>query len=180
LKLRLLQKENRFSMSAIQPCPLPEVALLRSYAQRGAYTDCFVTEVSAVIAHAAFVEAFYTTPLFKLERLILSWVLSRPSTDLGARALARGESEMFAAWSVEGRAPNQFLLCDMHGRTRSWLMVAAAPDGDSTRFYFGSAVVPVADSRTGQPMKGFAFRALLGFHQLYSRLLLAAAVRRLG
>jgi hypothetical protein len=98
-----------------------------------------------------------------------------------ARALARGESETFAAWHVEGRMADQLLLCDFRGRTRSWLMTAAIPGADSmsTRLYFGSAVVPVVDPRSGRKAMGFVFRVLLGFHKIYSRVLLRAAVSRL-
>jgi hypothetical protein len=52
--------------------------------------------------------------------------------------------------------------------------------GSGTRLYFGSAVVPVVDAKSGQPTLGFAFRALLGFHKLYSRVLLRAARARLA
>ena len=67
--------------------------------------------------------AFYTTWLFRLERWILRLAVARPSTDEEAHQLARGEREAFAAWSVEARAPDQLLMCDFTGRTRSWLMV---------------------------------------------------------
>ena len=79
---------------------LPADALLQRYCEQGAYTDCFTIDVPGQVAHAAFVEAFYTTFV-----------------------------------------------------------------------YIGSAVV-----RSSQ---GGAFRALLGFHKLYSRILLRAAVSRL-
>jgi hypothetical protein len=78
---------------------------------------------------------------------------------------------------VEAREPAQVLLCDLHGRTRSWLMVAAR-DG-ATQLFFGSAVVPLVDKRSGRKRLGFAFHALMGFHKLYSRLLLSAAAQRL-
>ena len=67
------------------------------------------------------------------------------------------------------------------GRTRSWLMalpVNATAADERTRFYFGSAVVPRKNARSGKPEMGFAFSALLGFHRLYSRLLLRAARSR--
>ena len=50
----------------------------------------------------------------------------------------------------------------------------------STRLYFGSAVVPELDAKTGQSSYGFGFHALLGFHRLYSRALLRSAVSRLS
>lgn len=131
-------------------------------------------------SHSAFVEAFYTTALFKVERLILAWFVARPSTDLQARQLAEGSTDSFAAWRVEGRAPDQLLLTDFVGRTRSWLMVAPVPGANArTRLYFGSAVVPRGHAGKGPPRMGLAFHALLGFHKLYSRLLLRAARSRM-
>jgi len=156
----------------VRPHPLPRHALSAVYTRDGGYADCYVTEVPAVVSHAQYVEAFYTTWLFKLERWILK-AISRPSTDEQARQLAAGTLERFAAWSVEQRAENQLLMCDFLGRTRSWLMVEALPQG-GTRLYFGSAVVPRRDGRLGSN-----FSLLLGFHKLYSRLLLGAARRRL-
>lgn len=162
----------------IQPCELPDEALLRQYRESGAYTDCFRVEVAGAVSQAQYIEAFYTTWLFKFERLLLGWFASRPSTDVEARALAAGETDAFAAWRVEGRTPDQLLMCDLQGRTRSWLLSVATQDGSSTRLYFGSAVVPVTDPRSGRKAMGLAFRALLGFHKVYSRLLLGAARSR--
>lgn len=150
---------------------LPADALLQRYREQGAYTDCFALDVPGHVAHAAFVEAFYTTSVFKLERLLLALFVSRPSNDAQARELADGDRERFAAWSVEARAPGQLLMCDFAGSTRSWLMAAPTQGGEGTRLYFGSAVV-----RSSQ---GGVFSALLGFHKLYSRILLRAAVSRL-
>jgi hypothetical protein len=112
---------------------------------------------------------------------LLAWFVSKPSSDAQARQLAAGELDTFAAWVVEGRSVDQLLMSDFSGRTRSWLMVAAGP-GDApatTRLYFGSAVVPIRDKTSGQPRMGAAFRAMLGFHKLYSRVLLRAACSRL-
>jgi hypothetical protein len=161
----------------IQPCELPADALLRRLRDASAYTDCYGATVAGDVTHARFVEAFYTTGLFKLERAILAAFVARPSTDAQARALASGETDAFAAWTVEARAEDQLLLCDYRGRTRSWLMRAAA-DGGGTRLYFGSAVVPVAKADGSRSMGG-AFAALLAFHRLYSRALLQAAINRL-
>lgn len=167
-------------MDRIQPRPLPPDALLLAYAVGGGYVDCYGCEIEGRVTHAEFVQAFYTTALFKLERLILRWALKRPSTDAQAAQLARGEVSEFAAWTVEGRAENQILLCDLAARTRSWLMVApAGAAGACTQLLFGSAVVPVRDAKTGASRMGWGFRALLGFHKLYSRALLGAACRRL-
>lgn len=153
---------------------LPADALLQRYREQGAYTDCFAVDVPGQVPHAVFVEAFYTTAVFKLERLLLALFVARPSNDDEARELAGGKREQFAAWSVEARAPGQLLMCDFAGSTRSWLMAVPASGtggGNGTRLYFGSAVV--------RSRQGGAFRALLGFHKLYSRILLRAAVSRL-
>lgn len=156
---------------------LPPDALLRKDREAGAYTDCYATDIAARVSHAAYVEAFYTTWVFKLERLLLKWLVSKPSTDDDARRLSRGELDAFAAWTVEARAADQILLADFMGRTKSWLMVAPLDDG-RTRLYFGSAVVKVRDP-TGKPKLGSSFQALMGFHKLYSRVLLSAARSRL-
>ncbi len=158
---------------AIRACELPADALLARYRGDGSYADCYVTEVSRPVSQAEYVEAFYTSGVFKLERLILKLLVARPSTDQQARELAAGQRTAFAAWTVEARSPNQLLLCDFQGRTRSWLMASG------TRLYFGSAVVRVESRGSGKAGLGFAFRALLGFHRLYSRVLLRAAARRL-
>ncbi|MEO6623733.1 MAG: hypothetical protein ABIN37_02715 [Burkholderiaceae bacterium] len=166
----------------VQPCELPPPALLRSCQQQGAYADCFVAEVDGIVSHAAFVEAFYTTGLFKAERAILGLLAGRPSSDADAQRLAAGASDSFAAWRVEGRAADQILLADFTGRTKSWLMCAPlqALDGQArTSLYFGSAVVP-RRSKAGAREMGAAFHALLGFHRLYSRLLLGSARRQLS
>lgn len=146
--------------------------MLQSYAARGAYTDCFATDVAASVSLAAFVEAFYTSAAFKCERVVLTLV-GKPSSDDDARRLARGESDKFAAWMVEARAADQLLVCDYLSRTRSWLMVAPI-EGGGTRLYFGSAVVP-ARAGSGRTRLGFVFSALLPVHKVYARLLLGAA-----
>ncbi|MDQ3027018.1 MAG: hypothetical protein M3R58_11030 [Pseudomonadota bacterium] len=167
-------------MASIQACKLPDDALLLRYLNAGAYTDCYVIEIGRSVSLAEYVEAFYTTAVFKLERLLLSWLLARPSTDGQARELASGKLASFAAWSVEAREVNQVLLCDFQGRTRSWLMRAPTSNNQATRLFFGSAVVPILDRRSGEARMGPAFRALLGFHKLYSRVLLRAAVTQLA
>lgn len=170
----------RAGTAPVVPEPVPATALLAAYTAKGAYTDCYRTELPRTVALSDFVEAFYTGRVFKLERLLLRWFARRPSTDADARAVARGEATRFAAWDVEARAPDQLLMCDMAARTRSWFMVAPMQDSSSgTRLYFGSAVVPLRDRATGQARLGWPFAALLGFHRLYSRVLLAAARDRL-
>jgi hypothetical protein len=167
-------------MSRIHPCPLPQTSLLLRYAGGGGHTDCYRVALPGAVTLPTYVEAFYTTPLFKMERLLLRLV-SRGSTDAEARQLARGERKDFAAWMVEARADDQLLLCDYLGRTRSWLMVAAFEDGSALAswLYFGSAVVPVRSGSSAAPTLGAGFNALLGLHRVYSLALLGAARRGL-
>ena len=161
-------------MSVVTACTLPDGCLLDAYRRDGAYADCYTTEVAGAVSFERYVEAFYTTWLFKLERWILL-LASKPSSDAEAARLARGDVDRFAAWTVEGRADGQVLLCDYTGRTRSWLMVREGSEGSKTRLYFGSAVVP----RDGEARLGFPFELLLAFHKAYSVALLHAARARL-
>ncbi len=169
-------------MFLTRPCAVPPGASLARYVVFGAYVDCYTTHLPHTVSQCEFVEAFYTTPVFKIERWLLSRFLARPSTDAQAGQLARGESDAFSAWTVEAREDRQLLMGDFSGRTKSWLMVEPAGDGGTggTRLYFGSAVVPVVRRKTGKPALGMMFRALLGFHKLYSRVLLGAARARLA
>ncbi|HEY4083933.1 MAG TPA: hypothetical protein VGM81_24865 [Burkholderiaceae bacterium] len=170
-------------MNTVQAGELPSAALLNKYRQAGAFTDCYFVDVPHRISQAEYVEAFYTTPLFKVERCLLALFVRRHSSDLQARQLANGELDHFAAWRVEGRTVDQLLLCDFVGKTRSWLMSVAVEVGGArhTRLYFGSAVVP---KRSGDSQEkaafGFAFHALSGFHAVYSRALLRAARSRIN
>ena len=150
--------------SKIEECELPIDALLRRYVDSGDYTDCFATNISRSVSLEQFVEAFYTTVVFKSERLILAWLASRPSSDHEARQLAAGDRNEFAAWRVEERNESQLMLSDFRNRTRSWLMVD--PAGDSTcphsRLYFGSAVAKKVDGSTGTRSISPPYRAVLG------------------
>jgi hypothetical protein len=161
-------------MLSIEKRSVPTNTLLEKYSMNGAYTDCFSTEIPERVSFTEFIFAFYTTSLFKLERLILQLAVSKPSSDAQARQLADGIIEKFAAWRVENRSENEILLCDFRGRTRSWLMVVpvSTVSNHRTRLYFGSAIVPVQDSKTGKLSLGFGYQALLGFHRIYSVLLL--------
>jgi len=168
-------------MSAIVPRPMPPGAFLARYAGEGAYTDCYAMDLPRRIGFGEYVEAFYTTPLFRLERMLLASFARRPSTDAEARELAQGRRDAFSAWTVEQRGEGQLLLCDVAGRTRSWLMAHGIGAGDQggTRLYFGSAVVPLGHARDGTPRFGAAFHALSGFHRLYTRALMGSARSRL-
>jgi len=147
---------------AVHAHPLPPNALLQRYAaDLENYTDCFVKDVQGTVSLADFMTAFYTTPLFKAERVVLKLALRKPSPDANARAVATGETDTFAAWTVEDRTDNEALMRDLSGGTRSWFKVA--PIADGTRLYFGSAVTPGT---------GVLIRALIPLHRVYARSLL--------
>jgi hypothetical protein len=164
--------------NAVEELPLPNGALLARYRDMpGAYTDCYSAFVDRTVSAAEFIEAFYTTALFRCERFVL-FLIGRSSTDATVRALAAGKANVFAAWTVEGRTDNEILVCDFVGLTRSWLMAGTRQGG--TQLYFGSAVVPRTKDKAGNPRPGAGFRLLLPVHAFYARALLRAAAKKLA
>lgn len=166
--------------SLVQVEELPENSLLSRYNKSDeteGYTDCYTIDLKKKISLSNFVEAFYTSPLFKIERSILG-LIGRSSNDKKARELALGLREDFAAWTVEDRNENQILLCDFMKKTRSWLMVKFSDKEDQYKLYFGSAVVfKTSGAKEVKPPIGFSL--LSRFHVFYSKALLTAAYRRL-
>ena len=168
-------------MLTVRPCEVPLNSFLCQYKDGLGYADCYVIKVPGAVTQAAYIEAFYTSPLFKIERTLLRYLASKPATDADAKALAGGVATRFSAWRVEAQSSRELLLADFTGRTRSWLMATPAPLGNDppgTLLYFGSAVVPL--SRQGAQRMGWVFHALLGFHRLYSRMLLRTASQRVS
>jgi hypothetical protein len=147
--------------------------------------DCFALAVDRSVTLTQFVFAFYTTPVFKLERALLHLIAKSPSTDAEARALAEGTGHEFAMWQVVERTETQLLVGDRLGRTRSWFAVTPIEPrpGDrpepATLLQFGSAIAAVRDARSGELRVGRGFQLLAGFHIHYSKLLLGAAAARM-
>ncbi len=167
------------AMTPVQTSELPPNALLQQYQLDGAKTDCYFVDLPKQVSHSKYVEAFYTSKLFKLERHILALCARKPSSDEQAKNLAHGKESHFAAWSVEQQTQNQLLLCDFLGKTRSWLMSVPDKNSDTTRVYFGSAVVAKRKSANGEAKVGVLFHALGLFHHVYSKALLRAACSQL-
>lgn len=170
-------------MPTVNACEVPLNVLLRQYKDGQGYADCYVTQVPGSVTQAAYIEAFYTSTLFKIERTLLQFLANKPATHADAKALAGGAATSFSAWRVEAQSSSELLLADFTGRTRSWLMAAPAPLGNEspgTMLYFGSAVVSLLTQRGQKQRIGWLFPALLGFHRLYSRMLLRAASQRVG
>ena len=158
----------------IAACALPKDALLQRYArQAGCYTDCFEAVLPGSVALSAYLEAFYGSWLFGLEKVILRAHLRRQPINWEITPVAEGTADAYAAWTVEGRGSEQILLCDLGGHTRSYLALEEAAGG-GTRLLFGSAVVPQA----GRELP-WVVRAIVPLHQFYARSLLRAARARL-
>ena len=143
----------------------------------GGYHDCFCICVRGRVTLQQFVEAFYTSGLFRVERALLRVFLAFPSSDADARGLARGTRDTFAAWYAEARTATELLMCDRYERTRSWFRIAPHGDG-GTEICFGTAVAGRRRVDESFDMS-FPFHVLRGFHVLYSQMLLRAAVRSL-
>jgi hypothetical protein len=158
-------------------CEVPTGTMLDQCRSANAYVDCYSIESKASVHLAEYIEAFYTSPVFKLERSILAVAAGKPASDQDARALAKDETRQFSIWKVESRHLSEILLST--GRTRSWLMVGPSlkPSHPGSNLLFGSAVFPGPSPNSGI---GLPFQALLGFHKLYSKALLASAASRLA
>ncbi len=166
-------------MPKVIPTPLPATALLARYSlQEGVYVDCFKASIAQSVPLEAFIAAFFDTWIFRIERKILSVVARRPSSKRDVHSLAIGTSDRFASWRVEAREDEQILLAVGDGPIRTWLMRCDCATG--SELYFGSAVLPMSRTKDGRPKLGFGFRALLWFHEVYSRVLLRAAVLKLN
>lgn len=172
-------------MPSINQTAVPDFSLLRTYRAPlhanawNEFMDCFAAELPRTVSLAEFISAFYDSLPFRLERRIIQVLIGRPSTAQDVRALASGAAEDFAAWLVLERTDTQLLLGDFRGQTRSWLAVRPLPGG-GTQLLFGSGIRSVPDPVSGAPTRSWGFRALGGFHLLYSRVLLGAARRRLA
>jgi hypothetical protein len=157
----------------------PGDALLKTYRggvhpeRWGRYGDCFSVRIDRTVSLSDFVFAFYTTPVFRIERWMLRVLIGAPSSDAGARALADGSAASFSAWYVGDRTATQLLMCDRYERTRSWFRVAALAGG-GTLLQFGSAVAAARDKGAEASPQTTGFRLLLRFHVLYSQILLNA------
>jgi hypothetical protein len=169
-------------MFSVTQSVVPDDALLRTYwggarPERWRESgDCFAVAVNRVVSLGEFVFAFYTSPVFRLERVILRLLAGAPSTNAEARGLADGSTVSFAVWRVGARTATQLLMCDRYERTRSWFRVVPLNDG-KTLLQFGSAVASRSDPGAVSGARGSLFGLLLKFHVVYSQVLLHGAKR---
>jgi hypothetical protein len=168
-------------MPKISTGSCPDGALISKFVTiPGTYADCFFVDVSKSVTLSAFIQVFFNTPVFRLERLLLALSPSGRSTDQDIADLASGTGDTMAIWKVEARNANQVIMSVRNGPIRTWLMVVEDhPIPGYSRLYFGSAVLPTQSEPDGQPKQGPIFRMFTGFHTCYSRVLLWMAARRL-
>ena len=167
-------------MMSVNMAPNPEDGFLKDYdAIDGAHTDCFCTDIECLVTLEDFITAFFSTPIFKLERLLLRIFVGAKTTEEDVAALASGEASSFATWETEKRNQTQISLAVHNSPIRTWLKVEPKPETSTTQLYFGSAVLPTLKDHSGRPKLGVFICALMGFHMLYSRILLWSAKRRL-
>lgn len=159
----------------------PDAALIREYARLpGGYVDCFYADVGGRVTLSDYIEAFFSTPVFRAERLMLNLTANGRSNRQSASELASGSSDKMAIWTTQARDDAQILMIAGNGPVFTWLMVEEAQtDAFSSRLYFGSAVLPTATGKDGTPKMAAGFRVFLGLHIFYSRLLLWWAARDL-
>jgi hypothetical protein len=171
---------GRGLLSVVQDL-VPDDALLRTYqggrrpecwAKSG---DCFAITVDRSVTLAEFVFAFYTSPVFRIERQILRIFAGAPSLDSDALQLAEGTVSSFAIWRLGERTETQLLMCDRYERTRFWFRVVRL-DAGKTLLQFGSAVAS-GDEMAQSKLRGSFLQLLLRLHVIYSHILLHAAKR---
>ena len=158
--------------------PLPEHSLIAGQTLHVGYvTDCFRYEIPKTVDLSDLIDAFYKTPLFRFERLVLSLAPTSRMRDVDITALSKEQVDQISVWQVETRLDAQILLSA--GGTKSWLKVEQMESG--TRFYFGSVLVPRPSSVEGKPPEvSWFINSLMGAHLMYSLLLLGDAARRLS
>ena len=161
----------------IDRAQLPINCLLTTQGMPHDYRDCFAVDLPMAIQLEAYIAAFYTTWLFKLERIFLG-LAGHPSTDQQAIDLAQGQLQAYAAWTLDARQPDQILMRDITGVTCLWLMAVSSASG--TRLYLGSGVKAMQCRADGSMALPFGYRALMGLHVLYSKALLATTASKLA
>jgi len=161
----------------IQATEIPSSALLYGHVERGEYADAFYTDITYSADLSEYIRAFYSSRVMRVERFILKFI-GKPSSADQVEKLATGEISELAVWSVAERRKNEILLPDSYDRTCSWLMVSY-PSTGKTRLHFGTGVHRMRQQGEGATSLNLFFRATIGFHLLYSKVLLRSARNQL-
>lgn len=155
---------------------LPKATLIANQAELGFFTDCFCTEIFGQFELSDYITAFYTSPIFRIERFLLRLAPKGRSTDQDVAALAAGQAKQLAIWTEEFRRSDEVLM--NAGKTKSWLHLKSTDQGST--LYFGTVVLPEKPKNADEsPRMGKGFELFMGLHRLYSRVLLRSAARNL-
>eukprot|EP00123_Amoebidium_parasiticum_P021633 comp70918_c0_seq1/m.48123 comp70918_c0_seq1/g.48123 ORF comp70918_c0_seq1/g.48123 comp70918_c0_seq1/m.48123 type:complete len:227 (-) comp70918_c0_seq1:452-1132(-) len=191
-----------YTSSVIQLARAPTRSLLqRRVAKYGIYGDAFAVRASVGgrLGTAApeevlklYMDSFFTSPVFKLERFILRLARQgRPVTDSDIRSYEYEKGDAVQVFTVVETTHTEALFCwdeKLHGYT--WFAVQRAGQQPALTeevgvsegsgevvLLFGSALKGGGADEVNGAMSLF-WRTALAFHVAYSRLLLAAALRR--
>lgn len=160
-------------MIDITKIAIPPDCLLKTYDDiPHAYADAYQTQIQGKIKLSDFIIAFFDSPIFKAERVLITLTTISPTFKKDVLDLAEGNTNKFAMWELEQRGENELLLKVRQGRIRTWL--AVIPQAHSTKLLFGSAVLPKSENGD----IGWIFRKLTVFHEIYSKILLKSAAKR--
>ncbi|MFT6557059.1 hypothetical protein [Sneathiella sp.] len=159
---------------------IPDSSYMQVYDKTpGCQTDAFCFKVDFSVSLEHFIHAFFDSPIFRLERLLIRILTRKQAGLIQVKKLASGTEKTFAVWQVAKRSNREILMKVGTGPIRSWL--AAYPDQEGrTSLYFGSAVLPTKGGKNGSQQVGFLFQATAWFHEFYSRLLLQSAAKNLA
>jgi hypothetical protein len=146
--------------------------------------DCYSLEIDGKVSLEEFVEAFFTSQVFQVERMVLPVA----STDEQARQFARGTTADFATWRAVGRTEGEFLTIWGDGSPETteipksgtqgatWFRVepAGTADAPRTRISLGSSIVG-----TPNPLTSFVMGIATPLHGVYSQTLVQCAADNL-
>lgn len=157
----------------------PKDSLLHQYTEKpGCHADAFMAEINFTPSLKDYITAMFGSPVFRIERVLLAVAAATPTFKKDLTAFALAEKDSFALWKTMERSDQELLMEVEKGRVRTWLMVEPT-EGETSKLWFGSAIVPKTTPSREVGDIGFTFKALMGFHKLYSRILLLAAIRGL-
>lgn len=135
--------------------------------------DCFRLDVPGHVPIERFAHAFFTSWLFKLERLVLPVA----TTDDLAKDFAYSRVNEFAIWTAKERTDSELLAvwAEQHSPASgaTWMRVVHGKDDEGkpkTCLEFGSAIAP-----GDMPYQKAVMAVAVPLHLAYSGLLLGAA-----
>ena len=85
-------------MSAIAPAPLPAISLLARHRGPECYRDAFCAHVPRAVSLSEFIAAFYSSPAFTPERMLLHLI------GKGAKAMTKLETDKPELWAEVNQA----------------------------------------------------------------------------